>query len=55
MIAGTDPETSTRPELPGSVPDFLPVQTSNLNAPLHSYDGAGGGKILENWGQAEQK
>ena len=22
-IAGTDPGTSTRPELPGSVPDFL--------------------------------
>ncbi len=26
-----------------------------LGAPLHSYDGAGGGQILENWGQAEQK
>ena len=23
MIAGTDPGTSTRPELPGSVPDFF--------------------------------
>ena len=27
----------------------------HLGAPLHSYDGAGGGQILENWGQAEQK
>jgi hypothetical protein len=27
----------------------------HLCAPLHSYDGAGGGQILGNWGQAEQK
>ncbi len=29
----------------------------HLGAPLHSYDGAGagGGQILENWGQAERK
>ncbi len=26
-----------------------------LGAPLHSYDGAGGGQILENWGQVELK
>ncbi len=26
----------------------------HFDAPLHSYDGAGGGQILENWGQAEQ-
>ncbi len=26
-----------------------------MGAPLHSYNGAGGGQILENWGQAEQK
>ena len=26
----------------------------HLDAPLHSYDGAGKGQILENWGQAEQ-
>jgi hypothetical protein len=27
----------------------------HLGAPLHSYDGAGGGQILGNWGQAERK
>ena len=27
----------------------------HLGAPLHSYDGAGGGQIMENWGQAELK
>ena len=24
-----------------------------LGAPLHSYNGRGGGQVLENWGQAE--
>ena len=27
----------------------------HLGAPLHSYNGAGGGQNFENWGQAEQK
>ncbi len=27
----------------------------HFDAPLHSYDGAGGEQILENWGQAELK
>jgi len=27
----------------------------HLGAPIHSYDGAGGRQILENWGQVEQK
>ena len=27
----------------------------HLGKPFHSYDGVGGGQIMENWGQAELK
>ncbi len=38
--------------VPGTLGLSSPVGDSG-NLHLHSYDGAGGGQILENWGQAE--